>query len=77
MRKKKKKRWARHSEKRKRKRKRIVGLKKIICEQRKIRDFFFFSGETYIRIIVIDLIIMKLFKIYPVIFPFKDKGFFT
>jgi len=41
------------------------------------RDFFFFSHETYTRIIVIDLIIVKLFGVCPVVFPFKEKGVFT
>ena len=41
------------------------------------RDFFFFSREAYIRIIVIDLIIVKLFELCPVVFPFKEKGVFT
>ena len=56
----------------------VAPLRKIIsvcvCEQRKTREFFF-SCETYIRIIVIDLIIVKLFGICPMVFPFKEKGF--
>ena len=38
------------------------------------RDFFF-SRETYIKIIVIDLIIVKLFKFFFMIFSFKEKEF--
>ena len=43
--------------------------RKLVCawEQRKIREIFF-SHETYIKIIVIDLIIVKLFKTCSVIF---------
>ena len=29
------------------------------------------------KIIVIDLIIVKLFEVCPVVFPFKEKGFST
>ena len=29
------------------------------------------------KIIVIDLIIVKLFGVYPVVFSFKEKGFFV
>ena len=37
---------------------------------------FFFSRETYTRIIVIDLIIMELFGVCPVVFfPSKRKDF--
>ena len=35
----------------------------------------FFNRETYTRIIVIDLIIVKLFKICLVVFPSKRNGF--
>ena len=37
------------------------------------QERFFFSYETYTRIIVINLIIVKLFEICSVIFPFKKK----
>ena len=33
----------------------------------------FYSRETYTKIIVIDLIIVKLFGVCPVVFPFKEK----
>ena len=46
------------------------------------RDFLFiiifllfYSRETYTKIIVIDLIIVKLFGVCPVVFPFKEKVF--
>ena len=65
----------------------LLPLKKIIsvwvgvCERerksKEKQEGFFLSRETYIRIIVIDLIIVKLFRVYPVVFPFKKKGFFT
>ena len=46
-----------------------------VCEQRKIREIFF-NRETYTRIIVIDLIIVKLFKICPVVFfPARERFF--
>ena len=40
------------------------------------RDFFF-NHETYTRVIVIDLITMKSFGVCPMVFPFKEKMFFT
>ena len=54
-------------------------LRKIIsvCESKENKKDFFFTRETYTKIIVIDLIIVKLFGIYPVVFPFKEKGFST
>ena len=54
-------------------------LRKIIsvCESKENKRDFFFSRKIYIKIIVIDLIIVKLFKVYPVIFSFKEKGFST
>ena len=48
-----------------------------VCENKEKEDRFFFSRETYTRIIVIDLTIVKLFGICPMIFPFKEKGFFS
>ena len=50
-------------------------LRKIIsvCESKENKRDFFFNCETYTRIIVIDLIITKLFGV----FPFKEKGFST
>ena len=50
-----------------------------VCEResKEKQEGFLLSRETYIRIIVIDLIIVKLFRVYPVVFPFKKKGFFT
>ena len=38
---------------------------------KKNKSYFFFSRETYTKIVVIDLIIVKLFGIYPMVFPFK------
>ena len=46
-------------------------------ESKEKQERFFFSLETYIRIIVIDLTIVKLFGVYLVIFLFKEKGFST
>ena len=55
-------------------------LRKIICvcerAKKEKQERFFFNRETHIKIIVIDLIIVKLFGIYPVVFPFKEKGVF-
>ena len=50
-------------------------LRKIIlCVRiKKNKRDFFFSREAYTRISVIDLIIVKLFGVFPVIFPFKEK----
>jgi len=39
------------------------------------RDFSLAMRHT--KIIVIDLIIVKLFEVYPMVFPFKEKGFST
>ena len=56
-------------------------LRKIISvyvrAKKNKRDFyfFFFSRDAYTRIIVIDLIIVKLFGVCLMIFPFKKKGF--
>lgn len=52
-------------------------LKEItsVCESKEKQEIFFFSCETYTRIIIIDLTIVKLFGIYPVVFPFKEKCF--
>ena len=57
----------------------LLFLKKIIsvCESKENKRDFFFSRETYTRIIVIDLIIVKLFRVYPVVFLFKKKEFST
>ena len=48
-------------------------LKKIInvCEGKENKRDFFFRRETYARIIVIDLIIIKLFGVCTIVFPFK------
>ena len=46
-----------------------------VCESKKKQEKFLFNHETYTRIIVIDLIIVKLFGVCPVVFPFKEKGF--
>ena len=58
-------------------RKVLPHLRKIIsvCENKENKRDFFFSCETYIRIIVIDLIIVKLFGVCHMVFPFKEKGF--
>ena len=52
-------------------------LKKIIrvCESKENKRDFFFSRETYTKIIVIDLIIVKLFGVCLMVFFFKKKGF--
>ena len=65
-----------HSEKKKRKR--IAAFKKdnlCVKAKKNKRGFFFFSCEAYTRIIVIDLIMVKLFGVCPVVFPFKEKRF--
>ena len=46
-----------------------------VCESKEKQERFFISNETYIRIIVIDLIIVKLFGVCPVVFPLKEKRF--
>ena len=53
-------------------------LRKIIsmCESKENNRDFFFSRETYTKIIVIDLIIVKLFEVCLMVFSFKKKGFF-
>jgi len=40
----------------------------VCVRAKKNLSCFFFSRETYTRIIVIDLIIVKLFRVCPVIF---------
>ena len=40
------------------------------------RDFFFFSSEAYKRIIVIDLIIVKLFGVCPIVFSLQRERVF-
>ena len=58
----------------------LLHLKKIISvcvRAKKKKERFFFSCETYTRIIVIDLIIVKLFKVCPVFFSLQEKGFST
>ena len=45
-------------------------------ESKEKQKRFFFNHETYTRIIVIDLIIVKLFGVFPMVFfPCKRKGF--
>ena len=47
-----------------------------MCERaKKNKRNFFLCREAYTRIIVIDLIIVKLFGVCPIVFPFKRKGF--
>ena len=56
----------------------LLPLKEIInvCVRvKKNEKDFFFSCEIYTRIIVIDLIIVKLFKVRLVVFPIKEKEF--
>ena len=58
----------------------VPPLKEIInvCVRvKKNEKDFFFNHETYTRIIVIDLIMVKSFRVCPVIFPFKEKGLST
>ena len=54
-------------------------LRKIIsvCKSKENKRDFFFNYKTYTIIIIIDLIIVKLFKICFMVFPFKKKEFFT
>ena len=49
-----------------------------VCERVKKnkKDFSLVVRHSQ-KIIVIDLIIVKLFEICPVVFPFKKKGFST
>ena len=56
----------------------LLPLKEIIsmCVKEKKKKRFFFSRETYTRIIVIDLIIMKLFGVCPIVFfPSRERVF--
>ena len=57
----------------------LLPLKEIIsvCESKEKKERFFFSCKTYTRIIVIDLIIVKLFGICRMVFSFQKKGFST
>ena len=48
-----------------------------VCENKENKRDFFYNRETYARIIVIDLIIVKLFGVSLVDFPFKEKMFST
>ena len=54
-------------------------LKEIIsvCESKEKQERFFFSHEIYTRIIVIDLIIVKLFGVCLIVFffPLRRKSF--
>ena len=54
-------------------------LREIISmyESKENKKDFFFSRVTYTKIIVIDLIVVKLFGGCPVIFHFKEKVFST
>ena len=63
----------------KKKEQNVVAFEKdnLCVRVKKNKRDFFFSREVYTRIIVIDLIIVKLFEICPMVFPFKEKGFFT
>ena len=58
----------------------VAPLRKIIsvcvCESKEKQESFFFSRETYIRIIVIDLIIVKLFRVCLVIFSLQRESVF-
>ena len=77
-----------HTEKRKKKkgtRSRILNREKglpplteiiSVCERAKKnkRDFSLIVRHSQ-KIIVIDLIIVKLSGVYPMVFPFKEKGF--
>ena len=56
----------------------LPSLREIIsiCESKGKLERFFFSRETYTRIIVINLIIVKLFGVCPVVFLFKEKMVF-
>ena len=57
----------------------MLPLKEIIsvCVRvKKKQERFFFSRETYTRIIVIDLIIMKLFGVCPMVFSLQREKVF-
>ena len=56
----------------------LPSLREIIsiCESKGKLERFFFSHETYTRIIVINLIIVKLFGVCHVVFLFKEKRVF-
>ena len=43
----------------------------IVCESKENKRKFFFNCKTYTKIILIDLIIVKLFGACPMVFPFK------
>ena len=55
----------------------VLLLREIIsvCESKEKQKRFFFSSETYTKIIVIDLIIVKLFEVCLIVFLFKAKRF--
>ena len=58
----------------------LLHLKKIIsvCVRAKKKERFFFSCKTYTRIIVIDLIIVKLFEVCLVFFfPSRERVFYV
>ena len=56
----------------------LPDLKKIIsvCENKENKRSFFFNRETYIKIIVIDLIVVKLFRVCLVIFSLQRERVF-
>ena len=56
----------------------LAPFRKIIsvCESKENKRDFFFSCEIYTKISIIDLIIVKLFGVYPMVLPFKKKRFF-
>ena len=47
-----------------------------MCESKEKKERFFFSCETYTRIIVIDLIILTLLRVYHVIFFLQGERVF-
>ena len=53
------------------------GYKESVCESKGKQEIFFFSLETDTGNIVIDFIIIKLFGVCLMVFPFKEKGFST
>ena len=55
--------------------KKIISVCLCVRVKKNKRDFFF-SRETYIRIIVIDLIVVKLFRVCLMIFSLQRERVF-
>ena len=65
--------------KKKKKSKVLPPFRKIVsvCGSKENKRDFFFNCEIYTKIIIIDLIIVKLFGVCPIVLPFKKKEFST